>query len=249
MTIDRGKTPKKMKLRTRKKEKTRQAILAAAEKFFSEKPFDEVILEDIAEAAFVSRTTLYNYFKNKDAIFFGLGFEKMEELASLYGEKYSDKMSGINQILQLCEISFTSALENPPTHIVIREFYKRLQHDKISLKELDTKITQLQSKGYRMRTPGYETLLKSFGESYLIEFYISLQRNTTLWTNAVKKGKSDGTISNDLNEDQIVEFLYMLLMGMEEEMRLREPALARAGLDITTIKENVLNLIASFLKK
>jgi len=233
MTIDRGRTPKKMKLRARKKENTRQAILAAAEKFFSEKPFDEVILEDIAEAAFVSRTTLYNYFKNKDAIF----------------EKYSDKMSGINQILQLCEISFTSALENPPTHIVIREFYKRLQHDKISLKELDTKITQLQSKGYRMRTPGYETLLKSFGESYLIEFYISLQRNTTLWTNAVKKGKSDGTISNDLNEDQIVEFLYMLLMGMEEEMRLREPALARAGLDITTIKENVLNLIASFLKK
>jgi len=35
MTSDQDETPQKKKLRVRKKEKTRQAILAAAEEFFS----------------------------------------------------------------------------------------------------------------------------------------------------------------------------------------------------------------------
>jgi AcrR family transcriptional regulator len=72
----------KRQLRVRKQERTKQTILTKAEKFFSEKPMNQVSLEDIAEAAFVSRTTLYNYFKNKDEIFFTLGrqtFKKMNE--------------------------------------------------------------------------------------------------------------------------------------------------------------------------
>lgn len=244
-------TPKKKKLRVRKKEKTRQAILAAAEEFFSKKPMNEVSLEEIAEAAFVSRTTLYNYFKNKDAIFFGLGVEKFEDLFNRYGENYSDDLSGFEQVIQLCEIAFSAAEHNPLTHEIIREFYRRIQYHNISLNELHSKIrnAQLSDAKYRLRTPQYETLLEKFEEPYLIEFYIRIERNTVLWINAVKKGKADGTITNDLNADQIVEFMYMLLMGIEDEMKLRESTLDRIGLDITTINENIMNLIASFLKK
>ncbi len=242
------KTEQKTKqLRVRKKERTRQAILTAAEKFFSEKPYDEVILEEIADAAFVSRTTLYNYFKNKDAIFFGLGIEKFEELANRYGEKYSDKASGIEQVFDLCDIDFNSALHNPCMHTIIREFYKRIQYHKISLEEIDAKIAQLREKGLRMRTPLQEVLRKNFEEPYLIEFYITLQRHTLLWTNAIKKGKSDGTITNDLNADQIVEFIYMLLMGIEEEMMLRSSSLSRIGFENTMIMKYVMNLVRAFL--
>ncbi|MFW9908897.1 MAG: TetR/AcrR family transcriptional regulator [Candidatus Thorarchaeota archaeon] len=248
MTPDSDVGPKKMKLRARKKERTRQAILSAAEKFFSEKPFDEVILEDIADAAFVSRTTLYNYFQNKDAIFFGLGIEKIEELTNRYGEKYSDKASGIEQVLELCDIDFTPALHNPLMHVIIREFYKRIQYHKISLERIDTKMAQLREKGLRMRTPVQEVLRKNFEEPYLIEFYITLQRHTLLWTNAIKKGKSDGTISNDLNADQIVEFIYMLLMGLEEEMMLRSATLSRIRLENTTVQERAMKLIKEFLR-
>lgn len=248
MTPDSDVGPKKMKLRARKKERTRHAILSAAEKFFSEKPFDEVILEDIADAAFVSRTTLYNYFQNKDAIFFGLGIEKIEELTNRYGEKYSDKASGIEQVLELCDIDFTPALHNPLMHVIIREFYKRIQYHKISLERIDTKMAQLREKGLRMRTPVQEVLRKNFEEPYLIEFYITLQRHTLLWTNAIKKGKSDGTISNDLNADQIVEFIYMLLMGLEEEMMLRSATLSRIRLENTTVQERAMKLIKEFLR-
>ncbi|MFW9862176.1 MAG: TetR/AcrR family transcriptional regulator [Candidatus Thorarchaeota archaeon] len=249
MTSD--KTPRKKKLRVRKKEKTRQAILAAAEEFFSKKPMNEVSLEEIAEAAFVSRTTLYNYFQNKDAIFFGLGIENIEDLINQYEENYSDDLSGFEQVIQLCKISFSADEHNPLTHAIFQEFFKRIQYHNISLNELHGKIkkAQLSDAKYGLRTPQYEALLENSEEPYLIEFYIRLERNSVLWINAVKKGKADGTITNDLNADQIVEFMYMLLMGIEDEMKLRESTLDRIGLDITTINEHIFKLVASFLRK
>ena len=51
MTSDKERPLIKKKLRVRKKERTEQAILAAAEEFFSKRPMDEVNLEEIAEAA------------------------------------------------------------------------------------------------------------------------------------------------------------------------------------------------------
>ena len=79
----------KRQLRVRKKERTKKEILTEAEKFFSEKPMREVSLEDIAEAAFVSRTTLYNYFQNKDEIFFTLGMQAFKKMNEDIKKKFS----------------------------------------------------------------------------------------------------------------------------------------------------------------
>ncbi|MFX1254885.1 MAG: TetR/AcrR family transcriptional regulator, partial [Promethearchaeota archaeon] len=125
MTSD--KTPKKKKLRVRKKEKTRQAILAAAEEFFSKDPMDEVNLEDITEAAFVSRTTLYNYFKNKDAIFFGLGIQIMNDTNMYYEETYPDDRPGKEQVLELCKRYRKIGRDRPLIYGIIREFYVSVQ--------------------------------------------------------------------------------------------------------------------------
>lgn len=247
MTPNKGRDPKTRKLRARKKERTRQAIHTAAEKFFSEKPFNEVILEDIAEAAFVSRTTLYNYFKNKDAIFFGIGIEHFEELINLYGANYSDKLSGIDQVLQFCKIGFSFSQDNPLTQDIIREFYRRIHYSNISLKDWSVKYKKFIAK-HRVGTEQYEELLENHDEPYLFEFYFMLERHTKLWINAIKKGKSDRTITNSLNEEQIVEFLYMIMMGIEAEMKLRESTLERIGLQTKTTEEYLMKLIESFLK-
>ncbi|MFW9910593.1 MAG: hypothetical protein ACFFEF_18720 [Candidatus Thorarchaeota archaeon] len=53
----------------------------------------------------------------------------------------------------------------------------------------------------------------------MIEFCVTLERNYALWINAIKKGKLDGTITNDLNESQIAQFVFMPMMGMEDEMK------------------------------
>jgi AcrR family transcriptional regulator len=241
MTSD--KTPKKKKLRVRKKEKTRQAILAAAEEFFSKDPMDDVNLEDIAEAAFVSRTTLYNYFKNKDAIFFGLGIQMMNDTNTYYEETYPDDRPGKEQVLELCRRYRKIGRDKPLIYGIIREFYKRINSQNIPLRELKAKI--LKSRG----SPIFEKLLEKSEEPYLIEFYAQLLRYTDLWTKVIKKGKSDGSITNDLEDVQIALFIYMLNSGMEEEMKLRRPTLENIEFESSNIIENVLKLVASFLQK
>jgi AcrR family transcriptional regulator len=52
----------------RKKEETRQKILATAMKLFREQGFDAVSMETIAETVDIAKGTLYNYFPVKEAI-------------------------------------------------------------------------------------------------------------------------------------------------------------------------------------
>lgn len=243
MTSDQDETPQKKKLRVRKKEKTRQAILAAAEEFFSKKPMNEVSLEEIAEAAFVSRTTLYNYFKNKDAIFFGLGIQMFDDANTRYEEIYPNDLPGIDQALDLFKIVLTVGQEKPLIYSIIREFFKRINYHKISLKEMYVKITK------SMGTPKFEKLLENFEEPYLIEFAVQLLRNTEVWIKVIKKGKSDGTITNDLEDAQIAQFIHMLSSGMEEEMKIRRATLDRIRFANSSINENILKLVASFLQE
>lgn len=57
-----------MGLRERKKRATWQAIRDAALRLINDRGYDAVSLDEIAEAAGVSRTTLFNYFASKEAI-------------------------------------------------------------------------------------------------------------------------------------------------------------------------------------
>jgi AcrR family transcriptional regulator len=52
----------------RKKEETRQKILAAAMKLFRDQGFDAVSMETIAETVDIAKGTLYNYFPVKESI-------------------------------------------------------------------------------------------------------------------------------------------------------------------------------------
>jgi AcrR family transcriptional regulator len=62
-------------LRERKKLQTRRDIADAAKRLFLARGFDAVTVEEVAEAAGVSKKTVFNYFPTKE----GLVFEKAEE--------------------------------------------------------------------------------------------------------------------------------------------------------------------------
>jgi len=72
--------PKLPDRRTRKRLATRQRISDAATRLFVERGFDEVTVDEIAEAADVARMTVFNHFSRKEDMFFDLDEEGREDL-------------------------------------------------------------------------------------------------------------------------------------------------------------------------
>jgi len=66
--------------RTRKRLATRQRISDVATRLFVERGFDEVTVDEIAEAADVARMTVFNHFSRKEDMFFDLDQEGREDL-------------------------------------------------------------------------------------------------------------------------------------------------------------------------
>ncbi|WP_076864038.1 TetR/AcrR family transcriptional regulator [Bradyrhizobium mercantei] len=74
-------------LRERKKEATRQAISDVATELFLARGFDNVSVAEVAEAAEVSRMTVFNYFPRKEDLFFDREEESRQMLRAAFAER------------------------------------------------------------------------------------------------------------------------------------------------------------------
>ncbi|MBU1669585.1 MAG: TetR/AcrR family transcriptional regulator [Actinobacteria bacterium] len=66
--------------RAREKEAKRDLILDVAMGLFQEKGYNATTVDDIAQQAELGKGTIYSYFKNKEAIYFSLLIQSLEEL-------------------------------------------------------------------------------------------------------------------------------------------------------------------------
>ncbi len=72
--------PSKQELRS---EETKRSILAAAGMLFAERGFNTVTMREIAKEAGCSHTTIYIYFKDKEALLHQLAMSPLEQLKQL----------------------------------------------------------------------------------------------------------------------------------------------------------------------
>ena len=62
-------------LRERNRQRIRQRIIAAAAELFHDSGYSQTTMDDIAQKAEISRATLFNYFRTKDALLIPFGVE------------------------------------------------------------------------------------------------------------------------------------------------------------------------------
>lgn len=96
-----------MSLRERKKFQTRHRLLAAATALFAERGFDKVSVAEIAEAAEVSKMTVFNYFAGKE----DLVLAPMEEHIGDVARAVRDRASG-ESVLAAVRGQFLACVES-----------------------------------------------------------------------------------------------------------------------------------------
>jgi AcrR family transcriptional regulator len=74
-------------LRERKKQATRQLISDVASGLFIQRGFDEVTVAEIAEAAGVSKMTVFNYFPRKEDLFLDRHADRLRELVEVVRDR------------------------------------------------------------------------------------------------------------------------------------------------------------------
>gem|GEM_PF-4985110 len=242
-------------MRYRKKERTREEILTVAERFYSEKPANEILLEDIAEAAFVSRTTIYNYFANKDAVFFAVGNKVIKELNEKIVATLPAELSGKEQVLFLCAMTFKDGRDNPIVLKITRATFDHIENMNLKPESLIEMIVEkiglsaLQKLTEDLSPIEDSEFERYFEEPHFFEFFVQFLRNGELWVKAIRKGKKDKTIRNNLEDPIIVQYVTMLINGLLSEMELRRTASNPMGPKRDLIIDNTLNLIALFLDR
>ena len=243
----------KRQLRTRKKEHTRNTIIDEATKLFAEKPYDEVSLEDIAEAAFISRQTIYNYFNNKEDIHYAVGNKVYRKENEEIEKILDNNMTGKEQVLLICERIFKNSVENPIVINVVKDLWNNLNGRNFSSAETYNQINEKIGREKMEELIENPRSLKEFNfeayfdDSNLMEEYLQFIRHNNLWTRAIQKGKQDCSIKNQLPDMQIMQFMSYVAWGTINEIMRRHSPLERIGMDLEVFSIRIIKLLSHFL--
>ncbi len=108
--------------RQREREKRKEEILDAAKRLFFSKSYDDVSMDEIADAAELNKATLYLYYKNKEALFAAvvlLGVEILKEKYLLCMEK---KTSGLVRVALMGQAYYEFS-QTHPDYLRLIHFY------------------------------------------------------------------------------------------------------------------------------
>jgi AcrR family transcriptional regulator len=93
-------------LRERKKQRTRLQIADAAMRLFLRDGFDRVTVADVAAAAEVSMTTVFNYFPTKEDLF----FDRSEAVIDHLSRVVRDRPAGTS-VIDACRTEFRASVQ------------------------------------------------------------------------------------------------------------------------------------------
>lgn len=105
--------------RTRKRLQTRQTISDVATRLFFERGFDNVTIEEIAEAADVGRMTVFNHFPRKEDMF----FDREEEMREIAFAAIRERDAGTSPVQALKALAHRLVEQPHPSYPLFRGTY------------------------------------------------------------------------------------------------------------------------------
>lgn len=87
------------KWKEREKKQRRNDIINAARKLFADRDFDEVSMDEIAEDIGLGKSTLYLYFKNKEALYFAIELRGIQIWVEMVKEEVKKGNTGLDKLI------------------------------------------------------------------------------------------------------------------------------------------------------
>jgi AcrR family transcriptional regulator len=99
--------------RNKEKQAHEKEILAAAERIFCLKGYEDASMDEIAKEAQFTKRTVYQYFENKDELYFAVVLKGFKKLFARITEANKKEKSGYDKLERSCRSYYQFYRENP----------------------------------------------------------------------------------------------------------------------------------------
>jgi len=157
-------------LKKKEREQRRNYIINVAQELFLNEDYDSVSMNSIAKEVGVNKATLYNYFKNKEALFFAVLLRGVKILVKIVKEELEKEATGFEKLTLVGEAHSRFYKEYPGC----LELLYASQSNKFDLDNLNS-------------SEEFKEVTKLLKELILIT------------SDSIQSGINDGTIRQDVN--------------------------------------------------
>lgn len=203
--------------RRERERQTREAeIIAAAEKVFILKGYEDSLMDEIAKEAQYTKRTLYQYFENKDELYLAVALKVFKQFRASIQIAYDEKGSGYTKIEKICTVFYRFFKENPGTLQLIKSIGKakrksnedttRRQEFLMFNEELFNMIAAIitHGQGDGSIKPGLDPQKTAYSLVFLMTGYLYLFSYTG----------ENFTENFSLDKDEFSEFTFGLVLAM-----------------------------------
>ncbi len=184
--------------RERDKQLRRDSIVDAAERLFFAKGFAASTIDEVAEAAELSKGTIYLYFKNKDEIYVAIVQRGLRMLMDSFRDIMASSATGMDKVLGLGQ-ALVSFYERHPDHFKAVFYHREVPAS--SLRDENRDGSSVSS------------LKQDLAELY------------ALCIGAMRAGLADGSIRPDIDPVKATIVLVGMILGLVRTITLMEEKL------------------------
>jgi len=166
--------------KVREKDARREEIISAAESIFFTKGLSESTMDEIAEAAELSKGTLYLYYKSKEDLYLAVVMKGMDILHDLFRDAVSTGETSLKQINNLGE-AYYAFFENHRNYFRMFYFFESPQlHNQVS----PEMYQQCMDNDQRVWKHVLDPIQRALDEGMLHKGLTAMEVGVMLWSNS-----------------------------------------------------------------